>query len=171
LLTVPETTEVSEEELAMSEGKNVRDPEQLLRLLTEQRDLYVRLRELSEQQRTLISSDRPEQLLNILRERQSLVGALARLNEQLAPFRRDWEGLYARLPNDCRERANTLLGEVNALLRVILQADKEDSAMLSARKQDVAERIRGVSDAQSANSAYARQAGPAAARPAADLTG
>ena len=57
-----------------------------------------RLRELSDQQRTLITGDRPELLLNILRERQTLVGALARLNERLAPFRRNWEGLYAGFP-------------------------------------------------------------------------
>lgn len=156
----------------MSSGNERHDPRRLLALLGEQRDLYVRLRELSEQQRSLISSDRPEQLLNILRERQTLVGALARLNEQLAPFRRDWDSLYRSLPDDQRRQANNLLQEINELLRKILKTDQEDSALLSARKQAVAERIRDVSGGQSANRAYGQQGRPApAAPPAADVTG
>ena len=49
------------------------EPKRLITLLSEQRELYQRLRDLSERQRSLISSDRPEQLLSILRERQTLV--------------------------------------------------------------------------------------------------
>lgn len=146
------------------------DPQQLLSLLAQQRDLYVKLRELSDRQRTMISSDRPELLLGILRERQDLVAALARLNDQLAPFRRNWDGLYAALPDDHRARASTLLQEINGLLRVILRTDQEDGELLSARKQALAAEMTGVSDGQAANAAYARHGGPVQAA-GADLTG
>lgn len=155
----------------MNDSKQRPDSERLLGLLTQQRDYYLRLRELSEQQRTLISGDRPEQLLNILRERQTLVGALARLNEQLAPFRRDWEGTYAGLPDERRGQANDLLQEINGLLRIILRTDQEDSALLSARKQTVGQAIGAVSDGQTANAAYARQGAGGGKSPAADVTG
>ena len=154
----------------MSDAMNPQDTERLIKLLSEQRDLYVRLRELSEQQRSLISGDHPEQLLNILRERQTLVGALARLNEQLAPFRRNWDGMYRSLPTAQRHQANELLQEINGLLRLILRTDQEDSALLSARKQTVAGQIRDLGGGQSANNAYARHAtGPST--PSADVTG
>lgn len=153
----------------MDNANEPQEPQRLVALLTEQRDLYLRLRELSEQQRSLISSDRPEQLLNILRERQTLVGALARLNDQLAPFRRNWEGMYNSLPTDLRDQANNLLQEINGLLRLILRTDQEDSALLSARKQTVGDRIRDLADGQSANAAYGRQATPPAR--SADVTG
>jgi len=147
------------------------DPKRLIALLSEQRDLYHRLRELSEQQRSLISGDRPEQLLNLLRERQTLVGALARLNDQLAPFRRQWEGLYRGLPDELRDQANNLLQEINGLLRVILKTDQEDSALLSARKQSVGQAVAKLAGGQSANAAYARQAAERPGPHAADVTG
>ena len=155
----------------MDERRGATDGARLVALLTEQRDLYRRLRELSDRQRALISGDRPEQLLGILQERQALIAALTRLNGQLAPFRRDWDGTYAGLPEDTRAQTSQLLQEINSLLRVILRTDREDSALLSARKQTVAKELSGLSGGQSATSAYSRHAGAAARRPAADLTG
>ena len=155
----------------MNGSNELQDAARLIDLLGQQRDLYQRLRELSEQQRTLITGDKPEMLLNILRERQVLVSALARLNEQLAPFRRNWEGMYSGLPSDLRDQANTLLREINGLLRVILRTDQEDSALLSARKQVVGQQIGQLSGAQSANTAYARRSAAGGTTRSADVTG
>ena len=115
----------------MSSGTSQLDPGRLTALLEQQRDLYLKLRELSDKQRSMIAGDHPELLLHILRERQDLVTGLARLNEELSPFRRNWDALYATLPGDGRARASALLQEINGLLRVILQADREDGAWLS----------------------------------------
>lgn len=145
-------------------------PEGLIRLLREQRDLYQRLKQLSEQQRRLISGDRPELLLSILRDRQQLVTALARVNEQLAPYRRNWQSICQTLPEVTRHTASALLEEINGMLQVILRTDDEDQSLLSARKQMVARALNEVADGQAANTAYARQSGPAP-RGAADLTG
>ncbi len=147
------------------------DPGRLIDLLTRQRGFYRRLRELSEQQRALISGDRPESLLSILRERQELVTALARLNGDLAPFRRNWDTMYATLPDLTRAEASQILQEINGLLRVILRTDQEDSALLCARKQAVAEGIAGLTGGRVANTAYAQGAAVAPGAAAADLTG
>ncbi|MEW6252069.1 MAG: flagellar export chaperone FlgN [Planctomycetota bacterium] len=147
------------------------DPTRLIGLLEQQRDLYQKLRELSEKQRALIARDRPELLLTILRERQDLVAALARLNEELGPFRRQWDAVYATLPEAERARASSLLQEINGLLRVILRTDQEDGALLSVRKQAVAAEIAGLSGGRTANVAYARNSGVARGPAAADLTG
>lgn len=153
----------------MSAQAPVVDTRELLTLLTQQRDLYRRLRELAERQRALICGERPELLLNILSERQGLVAALTRLNEQLAPYRRRWDELYAGLNEPVRLQAATLLSEINETLRVIIATDQEDTALLSARKEAVGRELGILAGGQSANTAYARQSRPAAAT-GADLT-
>jgi hypothetical protein len=154
----------------MEEQLTQLDSEHLIQLLTQQRDLYRSLRALSEKQRAMISGDRPELLLNILQDRQDLVTSLARLNEALGPFRRNWEKLYAALPEQQRQRASEVLQEINALLRTILRTDQEDGALLSARKQSVSQDIAGLASGQTANAAYARQGGAASAK-SSDVTG
>lgn len=146
------------------------DPSVMIDLLTKQRDLYRSLRDLSAKQRTMISGGRPELLLNILRDRQDLVTTLARLNEELGPFRRNWDSLYAGLPDAQREQASRILHEINDLLRVILRTDQEDGALLSARKQTIASELADVSGGRTANAAYARHAGSPGAS-SSDMTG
>jgi hypothetical protein len=143
----------------------------LIELLTEQRDLYRQLRELSGRQRALISGDRPELLLNILRDRQTRVAALARLNEQLAPYRRNWNETYEALPPDTRASAAALLAEINDLLKLILRSDQEDGALLSARKSAVAASLQELSGGRRINQAYAGHAGQPDDARSADLTG
>jgi hypothetical protein len=146
-------------------------PERLLALLRKQRDLYLRLQDLSQRQRTLIASDRPELLLNILHDRQSLVTALAAVNEKLSPYRRDWQGVYQTLPEVTRHTVSGLLEEINGMLQVILRTDQEDQALLSARKQAVARSLSDVSGGRAANAAYARHAGRGSDGGTADVTG
>ncbi len=146
------------------------DSTRLIDLLTQQRDLYRSLRQLGEKQRSMISGDRPELLLNILRDRQDLVTSLARLNHELGPYRRNWDTMYSALPEQQREQASAILHEINGLLRVILQTDQEDGALLSVRQRAIEADIAGVSGGQVANSAYARQYVPSRPR-AADMTG
>lgn len=155
----------------MTRASGSLDPAELIDLLTQQRDLYRKLHELSDRQRALISGDRPEMLLTILRDRQDLVASLARLNDALAPYRRNWDEMYAALPDARRGAASALLQEINGLLRVILRTDQEDTALLSARKQSVAGELAGLAGGRTANAAYARQSIPASAASAADLSG
>lgn len=142
----------------MDERVTNHEPERLMALLAEQTGLYRQLRDLSERQRGLIVGDTPEDLLTILNQRQTLVNKLARLNESLAPFRRDWQQCYAALSPQHREQAGGLLAEMNQHLQAILQADSEDSKLLSVRKQSVARDLRDVTGGRAANAAYGRAA-------------
>ncbi len=155
----------------MEKGTEPVAPERLIKLLKEQRDLYQRLRDLSERQRNLISGDRPELLLNILRDRQLLVTALAKINEQLSPYRRNWQSIYQTLPEVTRHTASNLLEEIDRMHQVILKTDEEDQALLSARKQGVARSLNDVSGGRLANTAYAQHAGGSGEAGTADVTG
>lgn len=144
--------------------------DEIIALLARQCELYRELKELSDKQRNMISGDRPELLLNILRDRQTLVTALAKLNEQMGPYRRNWDTAYNALPAPQREVAAGYLHEINGLLRVILKTDQEDGALLSARKQAVANELADVTGNQTAHAAYTRQ-GARRAGPNADIRG
>lgn len=147
------------------------DAAHLIELLTSQRDLYRRLRELSERQRSVLAGDRPELLLGILRDRQHLVSALVRLNQQLAPYRRDWEQYREAMPEPQRGQAAALLEEIHDLLRGILRSDQEDSAVLAARKQAVASMLNETAEGRLANVAYAGPTRPSESPGRADLHG
>jgi hypothetical protein len=147
------------------------EPDGLIALLKQQRDLYQKLRVLSDKQRSMIAGDRPALLLEILRERHDLVAALACLNEKLSPFRREWDANYAALPDERRQEASALLREINALLAGILRTDQEDEALLAARKQAIAADLAATTCGRTANAAYARQGSGASGPAAADITG
>lgn len=133
------------------------DAERLIALLKRQALLYSRLRDLSTQQRNLISGDRPELLLSVLTERQTVVTDLARNNNLLAPFRRQWDELFPTLPEAVREHARALLAEINEAAGSILRTDEEDYALLSARREDVGNTLRGLGGAKTATTAYGRR--------------
>lgn len=154
----------------MREPSRPADSERLIKLLSRQRVLYQKLKELSERQRGMISGDRADLLLGILQERQGHVNELVLLNQQLSPFRRDWDQTLASLADDARERVSKLLAVINTLLSGILATDKEDGALLSARKQMVASELSGLSGGRIANQCYARSM-PATGTSSADLTG
>jgi len=59
----------------------------LIRLLSEQRELYVRLAAYSDSQRSMITGDQPQRLLAVLADRQKLFDRLEHLAEQMRPYR------------------------------------------------------------------------------------
>lgn len=147
------------------------NPQGLLRLLTGQRELYRELEALSQRQRSSITSDRPEALLDVLTRRQRIIQALGRLNERLAPYRERWAEEYGQLDESARRQVDACLEEIHSLLRVILQADQEDGAMLSARREILSRELGRTADGQAANSAYARHARASQDGGSADMTG
>ena len=146
------------------------DAAALIDLLRQQSEMYDRLRDLSERQRNLISGESPEMLLEILRDRQTLVMSLARINEALSPYRRDWESTYSRLDSETRSAVGGLLDGINATLQAILRTDREDGALLAARKRAVGRAMDEVADNRAANAAYSTQSARSSSGRA-DVTG
>ena len=144
--------------------------DQLLALLEEQRDCYRQLKQLSENQRRLITDRNPEALLKVLADRQRLVDRLVALNASLAPFRREWADTHMQMPPERRQRVQRTLDDINTLLGSILVTDAEDSRMLTARRESIRQEMKEAAAGRMANSAYATSsyqaaaAAPAAAR-------
>ncbi len=138
------------------------DATEVLDLLNRQLGLYVKLREMGEDQRSLISKDDPTALLGLLGKRQRVVEDLARLDTEMAPLRRDWQTIAPTLPVEARDRATRAFRQARELLEVIIAADQQDSTLLSTRKDSVGDTLRTIDAGQQACTAYGSALAPKA---------
>lgn len=139
----------------MDQSSEANEAARLMQLLDRQRVLYRRLRILTERQRALVIQEDSQALLTLLADRQKLVDELMSLNNELTAFRRDWTNVYSRLDEPSRRRVAEMLEEANVSLGAILQSDSRDSATLSARRQEIADRMVAVDSGSRAGAAYA----------------
>lgn len=141
---------------------------QAIGLLLEQRDLYLKLQNLSGRQRGCITGNEPEQLLTILAERQQLIDRLQSIGQRLRPLQANWRQIREGMDEAQGRQIDGLLTEVNGLLSKILEQDAADSALLSARKSETGRQIGLVQTGQQASRAYAATYGGTS--PGADWT-
>lgn len=124
-------------------------------LLSEQRELYLQLSRLADQQRGMITGNEPERLLTILAERQRLIDRLTVTGRELKPYQANWRQLRDTLPGDQAKRIDALVAEVNSLLSAILKKDEADTALLSARKSEAGRALGTLHVGKRAGAAYA----------------
>ena len=127
---------------------------ELIKLLTQQRLLYVQLRDLAAKQSSLVDGNDPETLLRILAGRQRLIDRLSVLDRELRPIRQDWQRVSDMLPMKQRSEAQKLIQNVQDILGEIIARDERDSNALSKQRQQVAGEIRNVSAGKRMNRAY-----------------
>ena len=125
-------------------------------LLTQQRLLYRQLRELAQQQTSLIDGSDPETLLKVLAGRQRLIDKLTSIDRDLVPIRADWQKIAAGLSNTQRQEVQFLVTDVEKILGEILARDEKDTQKLSGRQQEVASEIQTATTGKRMNQAYAQ---------------
>ncbi len=133
------------------------EAKQLTELLTQQRDVYRRLRELAMAQRASIEDEEPESLLRILADRQRQIARLTELNSQLEPHRSRWDQIRQSLAQPERLRVGELVEEVQQLLAEILQRDEGDCDALRQRSSETQGGAAAAALGQKVNAAYAAQ--------------
>lgn len=130
------------------------DAPELIRLLSEQRDLYQQLKAMADQQASLIQAGDSEQLLTLLSRRQGLVEQLTTVNEALAPFRDRLPGLADDWPDQQRQQVRQLSEQVQTLLRSILEQDERDRKQLESAQKQINGQISQVNRTGQALHAY-----------------
>ena len=65
-------------------------------LLIQQKELYLKLKMLSDKQRELVQQQDAVQLLGVLGARKVLVEQLTQLGQQIAPIREQWQSTFLR---------------------------------------------------------------------------
>jgi len=136
------------------------DGQQVLELLQQQLALYGRLRELAGEQRRSAAGGDASGLLSVLSARQAIVDRLTALEARLGPLRRDWPDIHRGLAPSLRQRADQMVGEVDRLLREIIESDRQDGDMLTARRVRTERALAALGAGQRVNSAYGSAPAP-----------
>ncbi|MBB6430730.1 flagellar protein FlgN [Algisphaera agarilytica] len=147
--------------------------DQLIEMLTQQRDLYKSLEALSGKQQEIIAQGQAEQLLGVLSERQVIVDRLTQINQDLSPLRGRMSEIAEASTEAKRQLLRSLVDEVQAMLESIIQRDEQDRQSLEASKAQVGQELAKVKTAPAAINAYKANAyggGAAGASPTARFT-
>lgn len=141
------------------EQTNKFDADKVIDILQRHLSIHQRLRELSRQQRDLITADDPQPLLVLLADRQKLVDELTRLNGVLLPLQSRWREYREQVSAEAGERIDALLRETTETLQLIIAADQQDAGLLAVRKAGVAGEMANLDQGRQAFDAYAADSG------------
>ena len=112
--------------------------EKVILLLTRQRDLYLRLKDLAYRQRELVDSSDPELLLKVLANRQRIIDQLSLTDRQLRPIRENWQKVSESFSDIQRNNVSLLIDQVKNTIEDILNRDKKDTETLTNKKNEIA---------------------------------
>jgi hypothetical protein len=123
--------------------------------MDQKHELLVQLRDIGLRQLELIASGDMNQLLRVLAVKQRLLGLLQAVERSLDPFRSDdpegriWESPAAR------ERCADTAQRCEALLRTIVEQERESESHMTVRRNETARRLRDIQHAADIHRAYA----------------
>ncbi len=138
------------------------ETQQIVKLLTAQRDLYGLLGRLADRQRSLITGNDSEKLLKVLAERQKVITALGQVTEALKPYQQRWQEIRGRMSSVDLSVVDELVAELQKRLASIIAKDEADVQLLAARKETAAEDLKSIKRNREAGAAYAASASGAA---------
>lgn len=139
------------------------DAEQVLYLLQRQRDLYLQLKTLADQQGQLIEQGAAEQLLSLLAQRQGLIDMLGQCSAEIAPFRSRIGEIAEKAGGGMGMQVKQLVEEVRGLLESIMEQDDRGREGLAASRDAVSQQLKQTSGAGAAIGAYGSRPPVAAA--------
>lgn len=131
------------------------DAEVVVGLLSQQLDLYRRLRALASRQHDLVAARESAQLLSVLAERQQIVDRLSRLDVEIRPLRSRWPEVRSALTPQQQRSVGEIVAEVGRTLSEIIDADSADCETLTQLRDDTRQEMAALDTGRRANSAYA----------------
>lgn len=126
----------------------------LQRLLADQLDIAKELEGIDARKAAALEGGDMEAYLALLDERQPAITRLTDLNEELKPFADRFALLATSLKEEQREAVYAQAGRLDAALLAITQRDAAESAVLAARRDQVARDLAHVRTGRSALGAY-----------------
>lgn len=130
-------------------------PDAIVGLLSQQLDLYRRLRALAARQHDLVATRESAKLLSVLAERQQIVDSLSRLDAEIRPLRSRWPEVRETLTPQQRRSVGEIVSEVGKTLSEIIDADNADCQTLTQLRDDTRQEMAALDRGQRANTAYA----------------
>ena len=142
--------------MTAAQAKNIGSD--LIKHLTQQRMLYLQLKELAQKQHSLVDGSNPEMLLKVLAGRQRLIDRLTTINRQLKPIRDEWQKVAQKMPQTQRQQAQELVKSVQDILGDIIEGDAQDTKSLQQQKHEIGNEIRSTTVGKHMHQAYAQNA-------------
>lgn len=139
------------------------DAAQVLYLLGRQRDLYLQLKSLADQQGQLIETGATEQLLSLLARRQGLIDMLGQCSAEISPYRARIGEIAEQADGKVSEQIKSLVQEVRSLLESIMEQDDRGRQNLAESRDAVSHQLKQAAGAGAAIHAYGPKAGIQAA--------
>lgn len=130
-------------------------PDEVLKLLRRQAELYAGLESLSDRQHELVTHDDVGPLLSVLADRKKISEGLEKIVSRLTPVRRQWDAYSTRFTSQQKEAAEEWLAQAGGSLKSVMRRDEEDARVLSGRKQAVGAALSSSHAQGRAVSAYA----------------
>ncbi|XAL99020.1 flagellar export chaperone FlgN [Phycisphaeraceae bacterium D3-23] len=144
----------------LSEAGPAPTPEQLMQLLSRQRDLYQNLKALSDDQGRLIAEGETEQLLSLLARRQGLVEQLGECSLEISPHRAAIASLASDSDAAVSRQVRTLVDDVRELLESIIQQDDAGRREMEAARDEIGSQLRETAAAPRVLGAYGNAGSP-----------
>ncbi|MEM9414053.1 MAG: flagellar export chaperone FlgN [Planctomycetota bacterium] len=135
-------------------------PDQLMQLLSRQRDLYQNLKALSDDQGRLIAEGETEQLLSLLARRQGLVEQLGECSLEISPHRAAIASLASESESAVARQVRTLVDDVRELLESIIQQDEAGRREMEAARDEIGSQLRETAAAPNVLGAYGSAGAP-----------
>lgn len=132
----------------------VLETQRLAELIGRKHDCLMQLRDLGREQDGLIDDGEMTGLLQLLAVKQRLLESLQQVERQLDPYRdqdpeaRQWTSQAER------DRCAHMLVRCEALLKEIVNQEKQSEAQLRVRRDETAARLQNISLAHEARGAY-----------------
>jgi hypothetical protein len=127
---------------------------QFVQSLNTRRGHCAHILELSRRQPELIADGRYAELVDVLHQKQHVLERLAELSHAGTGGAESWRAGRLAVPADLRERIESLIDDVERLLRDV--ADEEDQSIgrLRQRRDKTASELRAISEGAQAQRAY-----------------
>ena len=136
--------------------------DQLADLIRRKHECLVKLHELGRSQVNFVSTGELTELLLVLSGKQQLLERVHLIDRELDPYRHQQpESRTWRSPDD-RRRCAALADECEALLRDIVEQERQSETQLRARRDEAAARLETVQVAHQARGAYVDSSSAAA---------
>lgn len=126
-------------------------------LIRRKHQLLSQLRDVGGRQMELVAGGDTASLLKLLAAKQNLIATLQSVEREMAPFHaEDPDARVWRTPED-RAMCARQAAECNALLQEVLRMEKLSAETMTARRNEVAEKLQQVHVAAQVRTSYAAQ--------------
>lgn len=122
--------------------------------LGKEKELYEAMTKLSEMQEELIKAGDTDAALETLGKKSGLMTALDALEKHIGPWKTDWQKARQSLSKEDREKADSLLAQIESTLKVLLEKENSLQQSLTGSRTETVSDIIKTQKGRQAGKAY-----------------